>query len=373
MTSAPTTTTVKSDLPVKLAQKLGLSKAEAERYLDTAAGLIKDVLLAGDAVTLKDFATFKIVEERAHIVKDPETGHQFISPATKKVSFRADEAFRQQIERTRLSSIMLAMSADDPFARVIEFHFSRVGWRVQIVSHVETCLAEALREGAHLCIVDHDLPGCDRLILELKTSRRSSRVPLVAIYPKDFDPQRADAFRVLPDEHLREPFEVYKLLTLAEGELARSSEEEVIFEQQVKFKFSTREAHLERANELGAMLFAKSGLTEEGQVALGAAFREAIGNAAQHGNRDDAQKHITVEYYLDKEKITVVATDEGAGFDHARYTLRGETRDAVGAARERHLQGRVGGLGIMLMLKCTDKIEYNDIGNSIILTKRLKA
>ena len=30
---------------------------------------------------LKDFATLKIVEKKAHIVKDPETGHQYISPA----------------------------------------------------------------------------------------------------------------------------------------------------------------------------------------------------------------------------------------------------------------------------------------------------
>ena len=47
---------------------------------------------------------------------------------------------------------------------------------------------------------------------------------------------------------------------------------------------------------------------------------------------------------------------------------RGDSR-AVDAARSRIDQGRVGGLGIKLMLRCTDRLEYNDVGNMITLTK----
>ena len=39
------------------------------------------------------------------------------------------------------------------------------------------------------------------------------------------------------------------------------------------------------------------------------------------------------------------------------------------AARERYLAGGMGGLGIMLMIRCVDLVEYNDKGNRIILTK----
>jgi serine/threonine-protein kinase RsbW len=177
---------------------------------------------------------------------------------------------------------------------------------------------------------------------------------------------------VLGDEHLVEPFEVYTLLMLAESELARSSEEEIIFDQQVNFQFGTGEAKVEKANELGANLFKSSGLNEEGQVALSAAFREAIGNAAQHGNKDNETKLIKVLYLIDKEKITIVVQDEGEGFDHDSYTLRAETKTAVDAARSRHEQGRVGGLGIKLMMRCTDRLEYNDVGNMITLTKFLR-
>ena len=45
----------------------------------------------------------------------------------------------------------------------------------------------------------------------------------------------------------------------------------------------------------------------------------------------------------------------------------------MAAARERNAAGRVGGLGIMLMLRCCDHLEYNYAGNMIKLTKKLPA
>ena len=363
---------VKKDLVERLNAKLGVPLGQGDRLVDALVETIKEELLRGKQVVLKDFAAFKIVEKKAQIVKDPETGHQYISPAENVVSFVPIDSFQRSIEGAKLSSIILAVPENDPFARVIEFHFSRVGWTVLIVNGPDEAKKTLAKSGAYLTIVDHALPGSQELIQELKCSRATSMVPLIALYPGEKDPERCADFMVLGDEHLVEPFEVYTLLMLAESELARSSEEEIIFDQQVNFQFGTSEAALEQANQLGARLFKESGIDEEGLVALSAAFREAIGNAAQHGNRDDAEKLIKVLYLLDKEKITAVVQDEGTGFDHESYTLRAETKTAVSAARERHQQGRVGGLGIKLMLRCTDRLEYNDVGNMITLTKFLK-
>jgi anti-sigma regulatory factor (Ser/Thr protein kinase) len=179
-------------------------------------------------------------------------------------------------------------------------------------------------------------------------------------------------FRVCPDQVVVQPFEVKALLDKAENELARVAEEKAIFRQEVLLRFATVDKCIDRANEFGAKLFERSGLDDEGQVAFCAAFREAIGNAAQHGNRFRKDKTIEVLYLLDQEKITVNVTDQGKGFDHKLYTHRGAGGDAIAAARERHQQGRLGGLGIMLMMKCTDKLEYNEAGNSVTLTKSLK-
>ncbi|RMG17668.1 MAG: hypothetical protein D6731_03645 [Planctomycetota bacterium] len=361
----------KKDLVAALNTKLGVPLGQGDRLIEALVETMKEELLKGKQVVLKDFAAIKVVEKKAQIVKDPETGHQYISPAENVVSFVPIDSFQRAIESAKLSSIVLAVPEDDPFARVIEFHFSRVGWNVHIVNSEAECVDLQQKAGAHLTIVDYALPESQSLIQRVKTSKESSMVPLIVLYPEDKDPEKCSDFMVLGDEHLVEPFEVYTLLMLAESELARSSEEEVIFDQQVNFQFGTTEENLERANELGNELFKASGLDNEGQVALSAAFREALGNAAAHGNKDNDTKLIKVLYLLDKEKITIVVQDEGEGFDHDAYTLRAETKSAVDAARSRHEQGRQGGLGIKLMLRCTDRLEYNDVGNMITLTKYL--
>ncbi len=362
----------KKEIADELETKCELSADKAETVVDTVVEYVKAQLLRGNTVTLKDFANLKIVEKKAHIVKDPETGHQYISPAENVLSCVPIDNFQKQIESAKLSSIIMALPHNDPFARVIEFHFSRVGWKVVVVNGVDECLQTLKKSGAYLTIVDHGLKDSQRLIEEIKCSKGTSMIPLITLYPSDKDPEKSTDFVILGDEHLVEPFEVYTLLMLAESELARSSEEEVIFEQQVSFQFGTTEENLERANQLGQRLFRASPLDEEAQVAMSAAFREACGNAGQHGNKDNPSKLIKALYLLDREKLTVVVSDEGPGFEHSTYTLRGETKDAVSAARERHHQGRVGGLGIMLMMKCADKLEYNDVGNMITLTKYIR-
>jgi anti-sigma regulatory factor (Ser/Thr protein kinase)/nucleoid DNA-binding protein len=355
-----------------LAERLGVPRESAERTARAVFEVLADELLRGNAVSVPDFATIKIVEKKAQIVKDPATGHQFVTPAENVVSFSPAEAFAARMARAKLSSIVLAVPQHDTFARVVEFHFSRVGWRVLIASSAEEARARLAEDGAHLLIVDHALAGAKALVEEVRTSRKTAHVPVIALYPADADPARSLDFQVLADEGLVEPFEVYSLLMIAESELARASEEEVLFDHQVSFQLATRQDAIERANELCAELLASTSMHPDSQELFKAAFREALGNAAQHGNRDDPKKLIRVQYLLDKEKATLVVTDDGPGFDHERYALRAATKDPASAAMERAEQGRHGGLGIMLMLKCADKVEYSATGNTLTVTKYLR-
>ena len=138
------------------------------------------------------------------------------------------------------------------------------------------------------------------------------------------------------------------------------------------FQIHETEALVERANELVGHLLAQSGLDEEASAAHAVAFREAIDNAARHGNLSNEKRIIDVQYLVDREKVTIAVTDEGEGFETEIYLSRGVSSDPVEAARERNRAGRAGGLGIMLMLKCVDKLEYNYIGNKISLTKYVR-
>jgi len=365
-------TVAKKDIVAELNTKTGLPVPQGEKLVDAIIGVIKEQLLTGRQVLLSDFAAMKIVEKKAQIVKDPETGHQFISPAENVVEFVPIDSFQKSIEGAKLSSIILAVPGDDPFARVIEFHFSRVGWRVHIANTPDECVDMITSAGAYLCIVDSGLDGSEDLIRRIKSERATSLIPLITLYPSENDPESSKDFLILGDEFLVEPFEVYNLLMMAESELARSSEEEIIFDQQVNFQFGSTEAFADRALELAESLFKASGLHQDGIVALKAAFREAVGNAMVHGNGEDSSKLVKVLYLLDREKITCVIQDDGTGFQHKNYVVDVSSKAAEEAARKRQQEGGLGGLGILLMLKCTDRLEYNDVGNMLTLTKYLK-
>lgn len=330
----------------------------------------KKALVSGRRVVLSDFLTLEVVEEKARIVRDG-LGRRMIAPARKRLLVEPHGTFKDSVEKARLASIILVVPRNDPFARVVDFHFSRVGWRVLTFYDAEECL-KILKEGhTYLIILDYSLEDAPHLLRSVKCNIETSMIPVIVLFPRGKDPERASSLRVCGDEHIVEPFEVYTLLAVVEAELSRVSEEEIIFRQQVCLQFPTEERYIEEAARIVADLLVASGMSEDRQIAINAAFREAILNAAQHGNRYDRNKQIRVLYLLDEEKVVIVITDEGEGFDYHYYLNRSRTKDAISAARERYAQGRLGGLGIILMLRCTDRLEYSGKGNSVMLYKYL--
>ncbi|MFH1421303.1 MAG: ATP-binding protein [Planctomycetota bacterium] len=276
---------------------------------------------------------------------------------------------RKITDKTKLAAIILAVPKHDPFSSVIEFHFSRVGWKVKVFNSIDNCKKMLDSGKASMCILDYSLAESQQFVRAVKSKKETCFMPVIILFPRGRNPERADEFRVCGDEHLVEPFEIYSLLMLAENELNRTAKRDKALLHQICFQFPTTEENLDCASQFMTELLKQSHLIDEKQVAMNAAFREAVLNAAQHGNRYNRDKQIKVLYLLNPEKVSTIVMDDGEGFNHLLYLKRSESSDAVSAARERYEQGRLGGLGIMLMLKCTDRIEYNDKGNSITLTK----
>lgn len=376
-------------LAASLAEKVQVEKDQAAKMLSTMIETIKAKLLEGHEVQIRDFATFRVDEKKAKIIKDARTGQKMISPAKKvlgfyaeqkleadldgkAISFIPDQALSDKIAKLKVASILLVVPERDFFVETIEYHFNRAGWTVRTAVSIEQAREMLSGSETYLTILDSGMKDSQQLCELIKCRKETSLIPLILMYPKGTDIKRVDSFQVCGDEQVIQPFEVKNLLTLAETELARSSEEEAIFKQEVTFRLPTVDESIDKANMMGAKLFEYSGLSEEGQVALCAAFREALGNAAQHGNKHRRDKPLEILYLLDNEKITLAVTDAGNGFDHTKYVNQGKEGDALAQARKSHRAGKLGGLGIMLMLKCVDKLEYNEKGNVITLTKNLK-
>ena len=51
---------------------------------------------------------------------------------------------------------------------------------------------------------------------------------------------------------------------------------------------------------------------------VGMAVREAVANAIHHGNRDDPDKRVVIDFGFDGGDVVVQVTDQGDGFDPHR-------------------------------------------------------
>src|SRR5258708_10719625 len=155
--------------------------------------------------------------------------------------------------------------------------------------------------------------------------RETTNVPLLLLYPSEEKWKVLTEVSIVGEEHLAQPFEFRQLLDNADAEIMRAAEEELIFLQQLNMHLPTDEPSIEKVIDMVHKLLETSSLNEEGQVAMSAAFREAVVNAAQHGNKYKKDRKIEVQYLLDAEKITTVVKDQGGGFNHEQYVKSGST------------------------------------------------
>lgn len=100
-------------------------------------------------------------------------------------------------------------------------------------------------------------------------------------------------------------------------------------------------------------------------LSLNLVLEEALTNIILYGFDDDYQHEIEIILNLEDHKIGVIVVDDGHAYDP---TLK-EDPDITLSAEDR----QVGGLGIFLIKKIMDKVEYQrrDNKNHLILAKNI--
>ena len=89
---------------------------------------------------------------------------------------------------------------------------------------------------------------------------------------------------------------------------------------------------------------------------------EVVRNAITHGNNNDKGLNVLVNYWLEGDRLVIEVEDEGMGFDI------GKVPDPT--IEENIMKGS--GRGVYIVRKLIDKMEFNDKGNKVRLTKYLK-
>ena len=133
--------------------------------------------------------------------------------------------------------------------------------------------------------------------------------------------------------------------------------------------FTTADRLVQFVNEIG------EDLPQEERSNLGAAFREMLLNAMEHGGHFDPREYVEISYLRSGRAVSCRIRDPGKGFSlkeipHAAVSNPPE--DPLEHLLHREEKGlRPGGFGLLLTRKLVDELIYNEKGNEVILIKYL--
>ncbi len=87
------------------------------------------------------------------------------------------------------------------------------------------------------------------------------------------------------------------------------------------------------------------------------AVTEAVNNAICHGNQNNPEKFVHIDFQRDDKQLIFSIKDEGPGFDYANLP------DPTDPANIDKINGR----GVFLMKNLADKIEFHNKGEQVSL------
>lgn len=89
----------KADLVAQIAEKSGLSKADAERALKGFTEVVVEALQNGDEVPLQGLGKFEVRERAARKGINPATKEQIDIPASKVPAFKASSSLKALLKK----------------------------------------------------------------------------------------------------------------------------------------------------------------------------------------------------------------------------------------------------------------------------------
>jgi len=102
-----------------------------------------------------------------------------------------------------------------------------------------------------------------------------------------------------------------------------------------------------------------SNFSSDDIFAVHLALEEAFINAVRHGNKMDPAKKVKIDYWVSPDKVEILMTDEGSGFDP----------NIVPDPRCGKNLYKTEGRGLFLIRSYMDAIEFNEDGNCMRMVR----
>ncbi|MBI2192312.1 MAG: ATP-binding protein [Planctomycetes bacterium] len=271
------------------------------------------------------------------------------------------------------STVLMVVPKRDRFTEITRRRLETPKGRFEFAFDCRQALEMFDQITPDLVILEDQLEGSEDFLSTIKVQKSKSITPIIKIYYQGTDLNRRKQFKIWEDAYLIEPFEMVELFALSEAELRQIPKNRQILLHLTHYEFEGGGGQVEKAKELSQKLLAVSGLNKKkAATELHAAFSEAVDNAVLHGLKGDTSLHVDVVFLIDRDKITITVEDEGKGFDYQTHLKRVRENPAPAEERTSVGRGKTGGLGIHLMSRCTDQLEYLGAGNCVRLTKYIR-
>ena len=87
----------KQEFAAKLAEQEGIDKKQAAVWADAVIKALTNALVAGEKVQFVGFGNFEVRDRAEKKVRNPQTGEELISPATKVPVFKAGKVLKDAV------------------------------------------------------------------------------------------------------------------------------------------------------------------------------------------------------------------------------------------------------------------------------------
>jgi DNA-binding protein HU-beta len=85
------------DLKTTVAEKSGLTKADAAKAVSSLTEAVAEALAKGEKITMVGFGTFEVVERGARTGRNPRTGEAIEIAASKGVKFKVGKTLKDAV------------------------------------------------------------------------------------------------------------------------------------------------------------------------------------------------------------------------------------------------------------------------------------
>lgn len=90
----------KAELTEIVLGRVGLSKIESQKIVETVLDAIKQTIIEGESVKISGFGTFNVRKKNMRRGRNPKTGEDLQITARKVVTFRISNQLKKAIEKS---------------------------------------------------------------------------------------------------------------------------------------------------------------------------------------------------------------------------------------------------------------------------------